>query len=170
MTHAIVVTPPPPSRARQDICGNASETWTYFEFPKTATLRSKQVGKRLQKNGTKHIWNKTRQDLTSPPCCCSFSRFRGSRLQELEGTLGDADVASLDIVSCERPYVEACGAAVRRKSAEHLARGMKALNQTDVGGALQVGGRSARSGVRCRHATEVTCVGGSFSVAAALEF
>lgn len=48
-------------------------------------------------------------------------------------------MAELDIVSRERPYVEACGAAVRRMSADHLARGMKALNQTDVGGALQVG-------------------------------
>eukprot|EP00752_Nemacystus_decipiens_P008545 g7632.t1 len=59
-------------------------------------------------------------------------------LQELEGTLRDPEVAELEVVGRERAYVEACGAAVRRMSADSLARGMKALNQTDIGGALQV--------------------------------
>lgn len=58
--------------------------------------------------------------------------------QELEGTLRDPEVAELEVVGRERAYVEACGAAVRRMSADSLARGMKALNQTDIGGALQV--------------------------------
>lgn len=58
--------------------------------------------------------------------------------QELEGTLRDPEVAELEVVGRERPYVEACGAAVRRMSADHLARGLKALNQTDIGGSLQV--------------------------------
>lgn len=58
--------------------------------------------------------------------------------QELEGTLRDPEVAELEVVGRERTYVEACGAAVRRMSADSLARGMKALNQTDIGGALQV--------------------------------
>lgn len=58
--------------------------------------------------------------------------------QELESTLNDPEVAELDVVGSERPYVEACGAAVRRMSADFLARGLKGLNQTDVGGALQV--------------------------------
>lgn len=68
--------------------------------------------------------------VTRTPCC--FSR------QELEGTLRDPEVAELEVVGRERPYVEACGAAVRRMSADHLARGLKALNQTDIGGSLQV--------------------------------
>ncbi|CAM9928466.1 unnamed protein product [Laminaria digitata] len=59
-------------------------------------------------------------------------------LQELEGTLRDPKVAELEVVGRERPYVENCGAAVRRMSADHLARGLKALNQTDIGGSLQV--------------------------------
>lgn len=61
--------------------------------------------------------------------------------QELEGTLRDPEVAELEVVARERAYVEACGAAVRRMSADFLARGLKALNQTDVGGALQVNSR-----------------------------
>lgn len=44
------------------------------------------------------------------------------------------------MVGRERAYVETCGAAVRRMAADALARGMKGLNQTDAGGALQVGG------------------------------
>ncbi|CAM9980618.1 unnamed protein product [Ectocarpus sp. 6 AP-2014] len=59
-------------------------------------------------------------------------------LQELESTLRDPEVAELEVVARERAYVEACGAAVRRMSADSLARGMKSLNQTDIGGALQV--------------------------------
>ncbi|CAM9423221.1 unnamed protein product [Ectocarpus sp. 4 AP-2014] len=59
-------------------------------------------------------------------------------LQELESTLRDPEVAELEVVGRERAYVEACGAAVRRMSADSLARGMKSLNQTDIGGALQV--------------------------------
>lgn len=58
--------------------------------------------------------------------------------QEFEGLLRDPDVAELEVVARERPYVEAYGAAVRRMSADSLGRGLKALNQTDVGGALQV--------------------------------
>lgn len=58
--------------------------------------------------------------------------------QELEGTLRDPEVSDLEVIARERPYVEACGATVRRMSADSLARGLKALNQTDVGGALQV--------------------------------
>ncbi|CAM9898112.1 unnamed protein product [Scytosiphon promiscuus] len=62
----------------------------------------------------------------------------GRSCGELEGTLRDAEVSELEVVGRERAYVEACGAAVRRMAADALAKGMKALNQTDVGGALQV--------------------------------
>lgn len=62
----------------------------------------------------------------------------GTKTQELESTLRDPEVAELEVVARERAYVEACGAAVRRMSADSLARGMKSLNQTDIGGALQV--------------------------------
>lgn len=50
----------------------------------------------------------------------------------------DPDVAELEVVARERRYVESYSAAVRRMSADSLGRGLKALNQTDVGGALQV--------------------------------
>lgn len=52
--------------------------------------------------------------------------------------LRDPEVAEVDIVGEERPYVEAYGATVRRMAADALGRGLKSLNQTDVGGALQV--------------------------------
>lgn len=52
--------------------------------------------------------------------------------------LRDPEVAELEVIARERRYVEAYGAAVRRMSADSLGRGLKALNQTDVGGALQV--------------------------------
>lgn len=58
--------------------------------------------------------------------------------QELEGLLEDPEVAALEVVEREKAYVDAYGAAVRRMSADALGRGLKALNQTDVGGALQV--------------------------------
>lgn len=58
--------------------------------------------------------------------------------------LQDSEVAEVAIVGKERPYVEAYGAAVRRMSADALGRGLKSLNQTDVGGALQVISRVRR--------------------------
>lgn len=75
-------------------------------------------------------------------------RIGVNQRQELEGTLRDADVSELEVVGRERAYVEACGAAVRRMAADALARGMKGLNQTDVGGALQVGDANRSTPVR----------------------
>ncbi|CAN0051829.1 unnamed protein product, partial [Choristocarpus tenellus] len=62
----------------------------------------------------------------------------GQSLQDLEGVLMDSDMGGLSVVDRERAYVETVATFVRRAASDTLGRGLKGLNQAEVGGALQV--------------------------------
>ncbi|CAN0401959.1 unnamed protein product, partial [Discosporangium mesarthrocarpum] len=66
--------------------------------------------------------------------------------QELEDILQDPDMAGLAVVDLERPYVQAVSTFIRRAAADTLGRGLKGLNQAEVGGSLQVGEGAGQGG------------------------
>ena len=60
---------------------------------------------------------------------------------------GEVSLAGVEVVAREAAFVRATGEAVRALAGAKLREGMGALNQADVGGALQVGpGRMGRGG------------------------
>jgi len=59
-------------------------------------------------------------------------------LYEIEELMEDARMRGIDVVDQERTFVRTIGQAVRALAGAKLREGMAALNQADVGGALQV--------------------------------